>query len=248
MASFFTDNYIKLDSTTSTNNFAYNLLKSGKIKEGTVVTALSQSKGQGQIGVKWESEHGKNILMSIVLSPDILLKNQFHLNICISLALHDFAKKYFKKEPKIKWPNDLLVDRKKLAGILIKNIVKSFTIKDAIVGIGLNVNQIKFKHYSLKATSMKELLEKELDIEELQKELLDCIELRYLQLKRKEFVKIREEYVAVLYGFNQWGYYEIESGKIKAKIIGIDEFGILLLEMENGKIKSFSLKEISFLF
>jgi BirA family biotin operon repressor/biotin-[acetyl-CoA-carboxylase] ligase len=248
MASFFTDNYIKLDSTTSTNNFAYNLLKSGKIKEGTIVTTLYQSKGQGQMGAKWESEHGKNILMSIVLSPDILLKNQFHLNICISLALHDFAKKYFKKEPKIKWPNDLLVDRKKLAGILIKNIVKSSTIKDAIVGIGLNVNQIKFKNYSLKATSMKELLEKELDIEELQKELLDCIELRYLQLKRKEFVKIREEYSAVLYGFNQWRYYEIEGGKIKAKIIGIDEFGILLLEMENGKIKSFSLKEISFLF
>ena len=248
MASFFTDNYIKLDSTASTNNFAYNLLKSGKIKEGTVVTALSQSKGQGQMGLKWESEHGKSILMSIVLSPDILLKNQFHLNICISLALHDFAKKYFKKEPKIKWPNDLLVDRKKLAGILIKNVVKYSTIKDAIIGVGLNVNQIKFKKYSLKATSMKKLLNKEFDIEELQKELLDCIELRYLQLKRKEFVKIREEYVAVLYGFNQWRYYEIEGGKIKAKIIGIDEFGILLLEMENGKAKAFAFKEISFLF
>ena len=77
MASFFTDNYIKLDSATSANNFAYNLLKSGKIKEGTVVTALYQSKGQGQMGLKWESEHGKSILMSIVLSPDILLKNQF---------------------------------------------------------------------------------------------------------------------------------------------------------------------------
>ena len=248
MASFFTDNYIKLDSATSTNNFAYNLLKSGKIKEGTVVTALHQSKGQGQMGLKWESEHGKNILMSIVLSPDILLKNQFHLNICISLALHDFAKKYFKKEPKIKWPNDLLVDRKKLAGILIKNIVKSSTIKDAIVGIGLNVNQIKFKKYSLQATSMKKLLNKEFDIEELQKELLDCIELRYLQLKRKEFVKIHEEYVAVLYDFNQWRYYEIEGGKIKAKITGIDEIGMLLLEMENGKTKAFALKEISFLF
>ena len=95
---------------------------------------------------------------------------------------------------------------------------------------------------------MKKLLEKKFDIEELQKELIYCIELRYLQLKRKEFVKIREEYSAVLYGFNQWRYYEIEGGKIKAKIIGIDEFGILLLEMENGKTKSFSLKEISFLF
>ncbi len=88
----------------------------------------------------------------------------------------------------------------------------------AIIGVGLNVNQIKFKHYSLKATSMKKLLEKKFDIEELQKELIYCIELRYLQLKRKEFVKIREEYSAVLYGFNQWRYYEIEGGKIKAKL------------------------------
>ena len=248
MASFFTDNYIKLDSATSTNNFAYNLLKSGKIKEGTVVTALYQSKGQGQMGLKWESEHGKNILMSIILSPNILLKNQFHLNICISLALHDFAKKYFKKEPKIKWPNDLLVDRKKLAGILIKNIVKSFTIKDAIVGIGLNVNQIKFKHYSLKATSMKKLKEKDFDIEKLRKELLDCIEERYLQFKQGEVEKMREEYITVLYGINQWKDYRINGRKIKAKIVGIDNIGRLLLEMENGKTKSFSLKEISFLF
>ena len=248
MASFFTDNYIKLDSTTSTNNFTYNLLKSGKIKEGIVVTALSQSKGQGQMGLKWESEHGKSILMSIVLSPDILLKNQFHLNICISLALHDFAKKYFKKEPKIKWPNDLLVDRKKLAGILIKNIVKSSTIKDAIIGVGLNVNQIKFKHYSLKATSMKKLKEKDFDIEKLRKELLDCIEERYLQFKQGEVEKMREEYITVLYGINQWRYYKIEGRKIKAKIIGINEIGMLLLEMKNGNSKSFSLKEISFLF
>ena len=248
MASFFTDNYIKLDSATSTNNFAYNLLKSGKIKEGTVVTALYQSKGQGQMGLKWESEHGKNILMSIVLSPDILLKNQFHLNICISLALHDFAKKYFKKEPKIKWPNDLLVDRKKLAGILIKNIVKSSTIKDAIIGVGLNVNQIKFKHYSLKATSMKKLKEKDFDIEKLRKELLDCIEERYLQFKQGEVEKMREEYITVLYGINQWKDYRINGRKIKAKIVGIDNIGRLLLEREKGKTKSFSLKEISFLF
>ena len=95
---------------------------------------------------------------------------------------------------------------------------------------------------------MKKLLNKEFDIEELQKELLDCIEFRYLQLKRKEFVKIREEYVAVLYGFNQWRYYKIEGGRIKAKITGIDEIGMLLLEMENGKTKAFALKEISFLF
>ena len=248
MASSFTDNYIKLEVITSTNNFAYKLLKAGEIKEGAVITALHQSRGEGQLQAKWESDYAKNILISIVLSPNISIKNQFDINICISLALHDFTKKYFKKGVKVKWPNDLLVENEKLAGILIKNIVKTDSIKDTIVGIGLNVNQIKFKNYSLKATSMKKLLEKEFDIEELQKELLDCIGLRYLQLKRKEFEKIREEYITILHGFNQWGHYEIEGGKIKAKITGIDEIGMLLLEMENGKTKSFSLKEITFLF
>ena len=66
MASFFTNNYIKLDSTTSTNNYTYKLLKAEQIKESAVITALHQSKGEGQMEAKWESEHGKNILMSIV--------------------------------------------------------------------------------------------------------------------------------------------------------------------------------------
>mgnify|MGYP000299992185 FL=1 len=95
---------------------------------------------------------------------------------------------------------------------------------------------------------MKKLKEKDFDIEKLRKELLDCIEERYLQFKQGEVEKMREEYITILYEINQWKDYRINGRKIKAKIVGIDNIGRLLLEREKGKTKPFSLKEISFLF
>ena len=247
MASFFNTKLIKLEETLSTNDFAYELLKKGKIKEGTVILSQFQKQGKGQRGAKWESEYGKNILMSIVLSPDILVADQFQLNICISLALYDFSKKYFPEKTKIKWPNDLLIENEKLAGILIKNIVKKDKIKYAIVGIGINVNQINFTELFLKATSFKKLTDKNFDVLELQKELLICIENSYLQLKQKGFVKMRKEYLKHLFAFNDWRDYKISEKEIKAKIVGIDEVGRILLEFENNNFKAFALKEIAFL-
>ena len=185
--------------------------------------------------------------MSIVLSPDILVADQFHLNICISLALYDFSKKYFPEKTKIQWPNDLLIENEKLAGILIKNIVKKDKIKYAIVGIGINVNQINFTEFSLKATSFKKLTDKNFDVLELQKELLICIENSYLQLKQKGFAKMRKEYLKHLFAFNDWRNYKISEKEIKAKIVGIDEVGRILLEFENNNFKAFALKEIAFL-
>ena len=249
MASFFYTKIIKLEETSSTNDIAYELLKKGEIKEGTVIVSQFQKEGKGQRGSKWESECGKNILMSIVLSPDILVVNQFQINIWISLALHDFSKKYFPERTKIKWPNDLLIDNKKLAGILIKNIVKENKIKYTIVGIGINVNQINFTEFYLKATSFKKLIEKEFDLLKLQKEILSCIKKRYLQLKQKDFdvLKLKKEYLKHLFALNDWRNYKISNKEIKAKIVGVDEVGRMLLEFKNNNVKAFALKEIAFL-
>ena len=249
MASFFYTKLIKLEKTSSTNDIAYELLRKGKIKEGTVIVSKFQKQGKGQKGAKWESEYGKNILMSIVLSPDILAVNQFQLNICISLALHDFSKKYFPERIKIKWPNDLLIENKKLAGVLIKNIVKKDKIKYTIVGIGINVNQINFTEFYLKATSFKKLIEKDFDLLKLQKEILICIKKRYLQLKQKDFdvLKLQKEYLKHLFALNDWRNYKISKKEIKAKIVGVDEVGRILLKFENNNVKAFALKEIAFL-
>ena len=210
MASLF-KHIIVLNHTISTNTYALELLKSQNAKEGTVICANFQSKGQGKRGASWESEHGKNILMSIVLSPDISIEKQFEINNCISLALYDFAKKYFSQEAKIKWPNDLLIDEKKLGGILINNMVRTGKIRNTIIGIGLNVNQMQFDNYSPPATSLKKLLEKNFYIEQMQKEILDCIEFRYTNLKKEKFSEMREEYLSNLYAFNQWKNYKLQD-------------------------------------
>ena len=82
---------------------------------------------------------------------------------------------------------------------------------------------------------------------ELQKELLICIENSYLQLKQKDFAKMRKEYLKHLFAFNDWRNYKISEKEIKAKIVGIDEVGRILLEFENNNVKAFALKEIVFL-
>lgn len=247
MASLF-KHIIKLDHTTSTNTYALKLLKSQNVKEGTIICASFQSQGQGQRGVSWESEHGKNVLMSIILFPKIPIKKQFKINNSISLALYDFAKKYFQQEVKIKWPNDLLIGKNKLGGILINNIIRNGKITNTIIGIGLNVNQMQFDNYSPPATSLKKLLEKDFNIEQIQKEILDCVEFRYTNMKKEIFSEMREEYLSNLYAFNQWRNYKIQDKVMKAKIVGVDEIGQLILEFKNKKNRSFSLKEISYLF
>jgi BirA family biotin operon repressor/biotin-[acetyl-CoA-carboxylase] ligase len=247
VASFFKYNFLFLDDIGSTNEYAKKLLKEKKIQEGAVITSKFQKKGKGQMDVNWESEYGKNLLMSLLVSPDIPVVSQFNISMCISLALHDFASSYFPKQVKNKWPNDLLIKKEKIAGILIQNIVSNNLIRHSIIGIGLNVNQIIFAKYSLKATSFKNLLGEDYDIHKLQKELLYCVRNRYLKLKQLKFDKIRKEYTESLFALNRWMNYKVEGKKIKAKLVGIDKIGKILLEFENGRINSFSLKEVAFL-
>lgn len=244
MSSFFTYKFLFLDDIESTNEYTNKLLKEKKIQEGAVITAKFQKKGKGQIDANWESAYGKNLLMSLLVSPNIPILNQFYISMCISLAVHDFVSRYFPKKVKNKWPNDLLIKKEKIAGILIQNIVSNNLIKHSIIGVGLNVNQIIFAEYSPKATSFKNLLGEDFDIQKLQKELLYCISNRYLKLKQLEFDKIRKEYTESLFALNRWTNYKVQGKKIKAKLIGVDKIGKILLEFENGRINSFSLKEV----
>jgi len=247
LSSLFTK-IITIDQTISTNEYAFELLKTKKAKEGVVIFAKFQTKGKGQRGGIWKSEYGKNMLMSIIFYPNIPIKSQFELNICIALALYDFFTKYFKKDLSIKWPNDILIYERKISGILIQNIVKRNRIKNMIVGIGLNVNQKRFPDFLTKATSLALELEQEFELPLLQKELLDRIENRYIEFKQGEIKKMKDEYLANLFGFNQWKDFKIQGKHVKAKIVGLNNDGRLLTQLEKGKPKVFSLKEISYLF
>lgn len=148
---------IHLDRVDSTNTYLKELLNSDKRpNEGLLVFAEDQFAGKGQLGATWKSELGENIAVSILFSPTFLEPKQiFYFNKAIALAVRDCVEYFMGKQPEqkikvsIKWPNDILVGDRKVAGVLIENIFRANTIENSIVGIGINVNQefIKEKHY-----------------------------------------------------------------------------------------------------
>ena len=143
----FSKKHIKLDSVDSTNNYALSMKGTLPFKEGLVVTANYQTSGNGQRGRFWEGWIGDNLLISVVIEPNIPAKDQFSLSQCVALALYDFFTLY-SIDVSVKWPNDILVAKQKIAGILIQNILKGNKITHSVIGVGVNINQTKFKAYS----------------------------------------------------------------------------------------------------
>ena len=146
--------WFNLHETESTNSFLHEQLMSEKLPEGSVVTADYQTKGRGQRGSSWQSEAGENLLMSIVVYPDFLKASEaFVLSKCIALATCDLLADY-SNQVRIKWPNDILIEGKKVAGILIENILRGADIYATIAGIGINFNQQVFEVGLNSATSV----------------------------------------------------------------------------------------------
>lgn len=136
---------IKLDAIDSTNDFLKALASQEELDNFTVVTAENQTKGKGQMGSKWQSESGKNLIMS-VLVKDFLFNNEqvFNLSVIVSLAVIETLKSLDISNLSIKWPNDIMSYNKKIGGILIENTLKSDGRIVSVVGLGLNVNQTNF--------------------------------------------------------------------------------------------------------
>ncbi|WP_223815778.1 biotin--[acetyl-CoA-carboxylase] ligase [Adhaeribacter rhizoryzae] len=235
---------IYLPQCDSTNRFAQNLINKNEATEGTVVITECQTHGQGQRGNTWEAEPGKNITLSLILKPGFLaIQQQFNLNICIALAVLDVARLYLPPNLKLKWPNDLYYENKKVGGILIQNSLSGQIIQHAVIGIGLNINQLLFLVPT--AISFAQVTGKSFNLNELTEKLLEFIEVRYLQLKEGRTAKLRFEYLQNLYRYQELHTYQINGSLVEGTIIGIDETGQLCLQI-GQKIEYFSFKEIAF--
>lgn len=238
-------NIISLNEVESTNNYAMQLV-SDKAGEGTVVLAQFQSRGRGQAGSYWESEAGKNLLMSLVLKPVFLeAGKQFFLSMTVSLALADVLKIY-TGDVSIKWPNDIYIGNKKIAGILIENSLKGAMLERSTVGIGLNINQEKFESNAPNPVSLKQLTLKEHSVKQVLDELLNAVDNWYRRLKEGDYTQIKQAYLSALYRHNGWNLYRDTNGDFEAQIAGIGEFGQLKLEERSGKIRSYLFKEVEF--
>lgn len=233
----------------STNEHASELLSKSKPAAGTVITTFRQTDGRGQIGSKWESEPEKNISLSVIFYPDFLaIKDQFLLSQFISLAACDFVKKHLPKSHVcVKWPNDIYVGSRKIAGILLQNSLVNNLIRSTVAGIGININQTVFVTNPPNPTSFHLEAGLDFDLREMVPSLCELLELRYLQLKSGKMVPLQQDYLSNLYQFEVSANYRRDSGEIfEGTITGIDEIGRLKMEV-GGKTEVFDLKEVRFL-
>ena len=247
---FSPDKIIRLHTVGSTNDYMIEQIRNGNINlEGTIVIADEQTSGKGMDINIWESEPGKNLTFSIFFKPDFLRADQqFLLNKSISLGVYDFIKSLVTHQKvTIKWPNDIYVGDKKIAGILINNTIAGNELLYSVAGIGVNINQQKFPGSVRNPVSLLHALRKELDLKQVLHELLYWLENRYDQLLRGEFVQINECYLESLYRVNELHFYRFKNKDLSARITGVSDFGHLQLTTDDNQRLECDFKEIEFI-
>ena len=233
----------RLDKVDSTNNFAANLIEEQLCRNGALILADTQTAGKGQRGSLWESEPGKNLLCSYVYFPDNLSVDFLQeFNMCLSISLVKCLK-YFEIDAEIKWPNDILVDGKKISGILIVNNVRAGKVKSMIFGIGLNINQQSF--LTLRATSMALIRGAEFSIDEVSLQLTKEFN-HWISFVGGDHQALKLVYLNQLYGLNAIHRFQSLDQEFEGIIVGVNDFGDIEINIL-GEIRSFKNKEISFL-
>ncbi len=232
-----------LDSVDSTSNYVATAFAQGKIGHGSVILADKQTSGRGQRDSIWHSEGGLNLLFSILLTPDNMSASEGQSVMhCTTLALIDLLYS-FGVVAHVKWPNDIYVGNRKIAGILIENQLTGSRISRSIVGVGLNINQADFGE--LNATSLFLETGKYIELKEVLFRFLHHFNEQWLSLCANNLQQLKSNYCALLLGLNDLVTFEDANGEFAGIITGVDDLGRLQVKTEQG-IKAYDLKEIRF--
>ena len=242
MKGVFRNNIIHFKEIESTNLLALSMMKENKRSLPFVITTDFQTSGKSQGSNKWDSENGKNVLMSVAINTDIKIENQFILNVISSLSVLDLLEDLNLENLSVKWPNDILVGKRKISGVLIQNKLLSDTIKSAVIGVGLNINQSNFTTFKREATSVNNENITNLSISEISDRLLYFLEFRFSKSDNENW----KDYSKKLYLKDKVAPFEIEGKKQMGIIKRVNKTGELVLETEDS-IKNFQMKEIEFL-
>lgn len=242
-----------IDIVDSTNAYLQRAQGTDEIS-GLVVTADEQTAGKGMGNNCWESAKGMNLTFSLALNISWLpAAEQFTLSQLVPLAIIDVLDLYLPSERlKIKWPNDIYYDKHKLGGILINSTIRGSYMGDSIIGIGLNVNQMKFGDWPTHPISMKAITGKEYTLEALLKEMVASIGMRIEETRNlvQRRIPIRQTidngYYARLLRYNEWGEYEVGNQRQRLFMTGIDNFGRLQLLDTAQQRHNYDIKEIRF--
>lgn len=240
---------VKLHTTDSTNDYLKSLAKEQKLEEDTVVWALEQTNGRGQMGTKWSSDAGKNLTFSVFRKiQQITIDQQFYALMAASLAIKDVLKKLLIKDVSVKWPNDILSDKKKICGILIENVIKKGELNAMVLGVGLNVNQTTWEQ-APRATSIKTLTGIHFDLQEILTLLLEQFHHYVDMLLAGDLETIKKDYESYLFRKDKPStFLNANKEQFVAIIQGVTDQGKLILLEEDDVINTYDLKEIELLF
>jgi BirA family biotin operon repressor/biotin-[acetyl-CoA-carboxylase] ligase len=227
--------YFHFKSVTSTNDIAAELTAKTSPINGTAISADFQSAGRGQFDRKWLGTPGENIAVSVIFLPESLkIVDQFYLNKCVALSVLRCVSAYADESAKteIKWPNDIILNGSKVAGILIQNILQGDRYKCSIIGIGINVLQTEWQGIEIKPTSIVLNTKMPPDKNEIIQNLfLQCD--YFLQLlENKEFEKIDKMYHENMYRINQATNVMIKDVQECVLIKSVDKLGRICIERE----------------
>lgn len=243
-------NIIKLDTVDSTNGYLKKLASTQEnLPNFLTVWTPNQTNGVGQYASKWETEPYKNLTFSILCKhTNFDLQHYFLLNMLVSIAVAEVLQTQNVPEINIKWPNDILVCKHKVGGILIENVVRNTQIDKSIIGIGLNVNQMIFNGLP-KASSLKKSTGKEFDIEDLMKRILQGIQIKFADIQLLNFEDVYAVYKKHLFRLDKVSVFRTAQNTDFSGIIrGVLPSGELVVELEDDVFKQFSLKEVQMLY
>jgi BirA family transcriptional regulator, biotin operon repressor / biotin---[acetyl-CoA-carboxylase] ligase len=240
---------IKLDAIDSTNDFLKRLSGEQALENYTVVTAEKQTRGKGQMGAKWDSETGKNLMFSVLINNKLATISEiFDLNVAVALAVLTTLEINNIPNLSIKWPNDIMSDNKKVAGILIENSIKNNGEISSIIGVGLNVNQLNFDELP-KASSLAVIMKKEFDKNVILNQFIDCLKLNCDLLYNKLAFQLWDNYNNKLFKKgNPMPFSLPDETKFMGIIQGVNSSGKLEVKLENDTIETFGIKEIQLLY
>jgi BirA family biotin operon repressor/biotin-[acetyl-CoA-carboxylase] ligase len=239
---------IKLDAIDSTNDFLKALSSQDELENFTTVTAENQTKGKGQMGGKWESEVGKNLIMSVLVKDFLYnLEEVFNLSLVVSLSVAEVLKSLNIPEICIKWPNDILSYNKKLVGILIENTIKSDGRIVSVAGIGMNVNQTNYAELP-SASSLAVISGKSFDKEKLTVLIVEKIK-ENIQLWQTSSQDLWNNYYNFLFKKGVPTAFRGKNDQDFMGIIqGVSPIGKLQVLLEDDTVAEFEIKEVKMLY
>lgn len=223
------------DEVTSTNDLARELAEGGA-KEGTVVIANSQTGGKGRLDRTFSSPKG-GIYLSVIFRPDESIEELSALPLVMGLSVSKAVQCTVFKEVKLKWPNDVLLDNRKISGILLTSSMKGRTVEYVIVGIGVNLNTEMSdlpEEISEIAGSLSGSCGKMLDPNEFTRDLIYFIDLNYMKFIDGDRELLLDQWSARSETIGSDVVVRTEKGEISGKALGVDQFGALILQTEEG--------------